>query len=103
MTRLLRSPNFWLPNRALLVVMSFMVAGGVVSAQAPRKPAGPVEEEPVFHEYRGVKLGWLADDVRKKLGNPAAKSDEQDYYLFNNETERAQIRSEEHTSELQSR
>ena len=91
MTRLLRSPNFWLPNRPLLVVISFMIAAGVVSAQTTRKPAGPVEEEPVFHEYRGVKLGWLADDVRKKLGNPAAKSDEQDYYLFNNEKERAQI------------
>jgi len=91
MTRLLRSSNFWLPNRALLVVISFMIAAGVVSAQTTRKPVGPAEEEPVFHEYRGVKLGWLADDVRKKLGNPAAKSDEQDYYLFNNEKERAQI------------
>src|SRR6185295_5208768 len=55
MTRLLRSSNFWLPNRALLVVISFMIAAGVVSGQTARKPAGP-EEEPVFHEYRGVKL-----------------------------------------------
>ena len=90
MTRLLRSSNFWLPNRALLAVIGLTIAAGVVSAQTTRRPAGP-EEEPVFHEYRGVKLGWLADDVRKKLGNPAAKSDEQDYYLFNNEKERAQI------------
>jgi len=91
MTRLLRSSNFCLPNLALLVAISFMIAAGVVSAQSTRKTVGPAEEEPVFHEYRGIKLGWLADDVRKKLGNPAAKSDEQDYYLFNDEKERAQI------------
>ena len=90
MTRFLRSSNFWLPNRALLVVISFMIASGVVSAQTARKSAG-TEEEPVFHEYRGVKLGWLADEVRKKLGNPVNKSDEQDYYIFNNEKERAQV------------
>ena len=90
MTRLLRLSNFWLLSRALLVAIGFMIAAGVVSAQTARKPAG-TEEGSVFHEYRGVQLGWLADDVRKKLGNPAAKSDEQDYYLFNNEKERAQI------------
>ena len=90
MTRLLRSSNFWLLSRALLVVISFLIAGGVASAQTARKSAG-TEDEPVFHEYRGVKLGWLADEVRKKLGNPANKSDEQDYYLFNGEKERAQI------------
>jgi hypothetical protein len=67
-----------------------MIASGVVSAQTARKPAG-TEDEPVFHEYRGVKLGWLADEVRKKLGNPANKSDEQDYYIFNDEKERAQV------------
>ena len=58
MTRFLRSSKFWLPNRALLVVISFMIASGVVSAQTARKPAG-TEDEPVFHEYRGVKLGWV--------------------------------------------
>ena len=90
MTRLLRSSNFWLLNRALLAVISLMIAAGVVSGQTgARKPAGP-EDEPTFHEYRGIKLGWLADDVRKKLGNPANKSDEQDYFIFN-ENERAQV------------
>ena len=88
MTRLLRSSNFWLLNRALLAVISLMIAAGVVSGQTARKPA--TEDEPVFHEYRGVKIGWLADEVRKKLGNPANKSDEQDYYIFN-ENERAQV------------
>ena len=88
MTLLLSPLKFWLLSRALLVAISFLIAAGVVSAQTVRKTA---DEEPVFHEYRGIKLGSLADDVRKKLGNPANKSDEQDYYMFNNEKERAQI------------
>jgi hypothetical protein len=37
-----------------------------------------------------VQIGWLADDVRKKLGNPQDKNDEQDFYVFN-EKETAQF------------
>lgn len=90
MTRLLRSSKFWLLNRALLVVISFTLAGGVLAQTAQKRPAAGTEEEPVFHDYRGVKLGWLADEVRKKLGNPANKADDQDYYIFN-DNERAQV------------
>ena len=89
MTRLLRSSNYWLPTRALLVVIGITMATGLVSAQTVRKPGG--EDDPLFHDYRGIKLGSLADEVRKKLGNPANKSDEQDYFMFNNENERAQV------------
>ena len=82
MTRLLRSSNFWLLSRALLVVISFSIAG-VAQAQTTQKRASLApDEDPVFHEYRGVKIGWVADDVRKKLGSPANKGDEQDFYIF---------------------
>jgi hypothetical protein len=82
MTRLLRSSNFWLLSRALLVAMSFAIAG-VSQAQTTQKRAAlALEEDPVFHEYRGVKIGWVADEVRKKLGSPANKGDEQDFYVF---------------------
>jgi hypothetical protein len=54
-------------------------------AQTTKK--GGSDEEPVFLDYRGVQIGWLADDVRKKLGAPADKGDEQDFYKFSdNET-----------------
>jgi len=59
-------------------------------AQARNRAAPAAEEEPAFHEYRGVQIGWLADDVRKKLGSPADKGDEQDFYVFNDK-ETAQI------------
>jgi hypothetical protein len=87
MTRLLRSSKFWLLNRALLVLI-VLACAGVVSAQRARPTAA--EEDPVFHDYRGVQIGWLADEVRKKLGSPANKGDEQDFYVFN-EKEMAQI------------
>jgi hypothetical protein len=87
MTRLLRSSKFWLLNRALLVLI-VLAGAGVVSAQRARPTAA--EEDPVFHDYRGVQIGWLADEVRKKLGSPANKGDEQDFYVFN-EKEMAQI------------
>ena len=82
MTRLLRSSNFWLLSRALIVVLGFSIAG-VSQAQTTQKRAALApEEDPVFHEYRGVKIGWVADEVRKKLGSPANKGDEQDFYVF---------------------
>jgi hypothetical protein len=90
MTRLLRTSKFWLLNRALLVVISLAFAATAFAQSAQKRANLTPEEEPVFHEYRGVKIGWLADEVRKKLGNPLAKGDEQDYYEFG-EKEKAQV------------
>jgi hypothetical protein len=59
-------------------------------AQTRNRATPAAEEEPAFHEYRGVQIGWLADDVRKKLGSPADKGEEQDFYVFS-EKETAQI------------
>jgi hypothetical protein len=58
------------------------MAGISVAAQTTRKAPGG-DDEPVFHDYRGIQIGWLADEVRKKLGTPADKGDEQDLYIFN--------------------
>ena len=91
MTRLLRSSKFWLLIRASLVVISFAIAG-TSQAQTAQQRASTMapEDDPVFHDYRGVKIGWLADEVRKKLGSPANKGDEQDFYMFG-EKETAQF------------
>jgi hypothetical protein len=83
MTRFWRSSKFWLLNCVLLGVIGLTLAGAALAQTAQkRSPSAATEEEPVFHDYRGVKIGWLADEVRKKLGNPANKSDEQDYFEF---------------------
>jgi hypothetical protein len=76
---------------SLLLPSLFPVSS--LNAQGPRKAAaaaGAEEESPAYKDYRGVQLGMMADDVRKKLGEPKDKSDEQDFYIFN-ETETAQI------------
>jgi hypothetical protein len=39
-------------------------------------------EQPLFSEYKGIRLGMTTDEVRAKLGNPAMKADDQDYYMF---------------------
>lgn len=92
MTRLLRSSKFWLLNRAVLVMITLIIAAGITSAQTTRpRPAVAPDEEPVFHDYRGVKIGWLADEVRKKLGSPANKGDEQDFYVFGEAKETCQV------------
>jgi hypothetical protein len=71
------------------LLLSLLPAG---SAQGPRRgaSAGATEEVSSFREIRGVQLGMTAEDVRKKLGDPKDKSDEQDFFIFN-ETETAQV------------
>jgi hypothetical protein len=44
-------------------------------------------QQPVYREYRGVRLNMTAAEVRAKLGEPSLKSDEQDFYVIStNET-----------------
>jgi hypothetical protein len=70
-----------------------LLLAAVVSIQGQRKGATLLkapEEGAVFHEYRGIQLGMLAEEVRKKLGSPKDKSDEQDFFVFN-DNEMAQV------------
>ena len=44
-------------------------------------------QQPLYKEYRGVRLGMTAAEARAKLGEPAMKSDDQDFYVISpNET-----------------
>lgn len=43
-----------------------------------------------FSEYRGVRVGMVADEARQKLGKPKSTGKHQDFYVFS-ETESAQI------------
>ena len=71
--------------------LSFLFAGPVVlmmlapiASHAQRAKAaldGP-DAAPAFNDFKGVKIGTMADEARKKLGNPHDKSAEQDLYMF---------------------
>jgi len=47
-------------------------------------------QQPLYTEYKGVRLGMLAEEARAKLGTPALKDNDQDYYVFS-QNETAQI------------
>ena len=94
MTRLLLKPfsGFCILN-LLFVAAALLIASSSANAQrraAAQTPSSGEEAAGSFNEYRGIQLGMLADDVRKKLGSPKDKGDEQDFYIFD-ETETAQI------------
>jgi hypothetical protein len=71
----------------VLMLMTVVTSGQKVRAAAT---ALTTPEQPLFSEYKGVRLGMTTDEVRAKLGSPTMKADDQDYYIFS-ETESAQI------------
>lgn len=93
MTRLLIKPLSGSRILNLLFVAAILfVALSSANAQVRKAAAQGTGEDasPSFQEYRGIQLGMVTDDVRKKLGDPKDKGEEQDFYIFN-DTETAQI------------
>lgn len=60
-----------------------------VRSQRERNPRDN-DDTPAMKEFRGVSIGMTADEVRKKLGTPTDKGDEQDFFIFN-DNETAQV------------
>ena len=85
-------------SRLLLFAVLTLSLPAVALAQTNRRQMA-ADDAPVFNEYRGVQIGWLADDVRKKLGDPASKGDEQDFYMFG-EKETAQFQYDKATKKV---
>lgn len=46
--------------------------------------------QPLYSAYKGVRIGMSADEVRAKLGEPAQKANDQDFYVIS-EKETVQI------------
>lgn len=72
----------------LLLLLLATIAKAERALQTTRASGGISQiQQPVYRDYRGVHLGMTAVEARAKLGEPAMKSDEQDYYVFSaNET-----------------
>lgn len=86
-------------KRNLLIILGALmviaIAAIVLNAQAPKTrlvAASPETPAPqaLYSDYRGVRLGMTAAEVRAKLGNPVLKDEELDYFVFS-ETLTAQI------------
>lgn len=74
-----------------IAVMVIALAGLIVSAAAQTQRARaltsantPVAQQPLFTEYKGVKLGMEPQEVRAKLGDPVLKDEEMDYFILAN-------------------
>jgi hypothetical protein len=74
-----------LPLAACLCLALF---GATAAAQKAR--AAAPDDAPCFSEYKGVQIGMMIDEARKKLGEPKEKADELDIYSFNDK-EAAQV------------
>ena len=67
----------------ILLLTLGVIASGQTNTQAKNVVRGHSQiQQPLYREYRGVRLGMTAADERAKLGEPAMKSDEQDFYVF---------------------
>ena len=68
-------------------------------AKTTRSPSEQIElagrRNPRFAEYRGLRIGMTATDVRQTLGKPKSKDKEQDFFVLA-ENESAQIFYDEH-------
>ncbi|MGH9872449.1 MAG: hypothetical protein ACRD9S_08280 [Pyrinomonadaceae bacterium] len=84
-----------LPTGLTLVLLCALAGlSSNANAQA-RKLQGAVTsdvatQQPLYTEYKGVRLGMTAEEARAKLGIPALKASDQDFYVFS-DTETAQI------------
>jgi len=76
----------------LIMTIVFAPLGSEAVAQKRSTiPTGAAAvQQPIYNEYRGVRIGMPAEEVRAKLGEPASKADDQDYYIIS-ESEAAQI------------
>jgi hypothetical protein len=95
-TKTMRSDKGNLSAVLIMLVMSTPVGlawGAKAQAQksqATVKAVAAVNQQPLYTEYKGVRLGMTPQEVRIKLGDPTFKDNEMDYYSFS-DTESAQI------------
>ena len=74
----------------ILVALALLAAAGAPRAAAQNASGKKAVDKPLFIEYKGVRIGMGADEVRKKLGEPTDKGDVQDFFQFS-EKESCQV------------
>ena len=78
---------FLLLGMLLLFALARIATGQTAVPGAGNLKPQAQTQPTIYREYRGVRLGMTATEVRAKLGEPALKSDEQDFFVISpNET-----------------
>ena len=62
----------------------------VAKAEVSSRPANAGAHAPIFTNYRAVRIGMSADEVRKALEHQKGKGKTQDFFVFS-ESEHAQV------------
>lgn len=71
----------------VIIAVSGFLATSAAGQDARVSSHSPALEQPLYRDYRGVRLGMTADEIRAKLGRPTVLADDQDYYIVSpNET-----------------
>lgn len=83
-----KSPWIFCSLGIILIAASF--AGAQTHKSRGPGASGGGDDEPLFHQYRNVRIGMSTEEVRKTLSNLSDKSDEQDFFVFG-ENETAQV------------
>lgn len=87
--------NYTHKNSIGLTELTYLIIGAILllllgiiaKGQTRAVTSTPQLQQSIYREHRGVRLGMTAAEARAKLGEPAMKSDEQDFYVFSaNET-----------------
>ena len=79
------------PSRVIKLCLVVVCAVAFLIVPAGRSFAQrPGPDNPLFSDFKGVRIGMPTDEARKKLGNPRDKGDDQDFYIFN-DTQAVQV------------
>ena len=79
---------------SVVIVTALLLLGATVAGAQGRAVTKSAHisapQQPLYSEYRGVRIGMSTADVRTKLGAPLQPADDMDLYVFS-EKETAQI------------
>src|ERR1051325_8138548 len=66
----------------LVISLAGLALNAGAQAQKTRFTDNPQPPQPLYTDFRGVRLGMTPQEVRAKLGNPVLKDEELDYFVF---------------------
>jgi hypothetical protein len=88
--QLLKLVLFILATLLVLILWGSLTGAIAQDRRFANQTTAQSADEPLYREYRGVRIGLTADEVRAKLGEPKELADSQFFYVFS-EKETAQI------------
>ena len=68
----------------VVIALTGLIFAANVQAQKARAAAvdNSAVQQPLYTDFRGVKLGMTAEETREKLGTPVLKDAEMDYFVL---------------------